>query len=85
MSLTQVEANYLASQKYGRAQRAIESVMTGQGAAREVPETHPASRLYRVFTGLFVFGPPALLVAALRRRWLLATRTNRRIFGVFYF
>ena len=55
-----------------------------EDAAPKVPETHPASRLYRVFTGLFVFGPPALLVAAFWRRWLFATRTNRRIFGVFY-
>jgi stearoyl-CoA desaturase (delta-9 desaturase) len=63
--------------------QATGSVMTRQGAP-EVSETHPASRLYRVFTGLFVFGPPTLLVAAFRRQWLLATRTNRRIFGVFY-
>src|SRR5438874_11441972 len=66
------------------AGRQSKSAMTGQGAAPEVPETHPASRLYRVFTGLFVFGPPALLVTAFRRRWFLATRANRRIFGVFY-
>ncbi len=64
--------------------QAMKSVMTRRGAAPEIPETHPASRLYRVFTGLFVFGPPALLVAAFRRRWFFATRTNRRIFGLFY-
>ena len=52
--------------------------------AREVPETYPASRVYRVFTGLFVFGPPALLVAAFRKGWLFATPTNRRIFAVSY-
>ena len=50
----------------------------------EVPETHPASRVYRILTGLFVFGPPALLVATFRKRWFLATPINRRIFGVFY-
>src|SRR5690349_6976759 len=61
----------------------MKSVMTRQGVP-ELPETHPASRAYRVFTGLFVFGPPTLLVAALRRHWLSATRTNRRIFAVFY-
>src|SRR2546423_12325251 len=58
--------------------------MTTQVTAGEVHETYPASRLYRVFTALFVFGPPALLAAAFRRRWVFATRTNRRIFGVFY-
>ena len=59
--------------------------MTDQAAAPDLlPETHPASRVYRLFTGLFVFGPPALLVAAFRKRWFLATPTNRRIFGVFY-
>jgi stearoyl-CoA desaturase (delta-9 desaturase) len=63
--------------------QAMKSAMTRQGVP-EVPETHPASRLYRVFTGLFVFGPPTLLVAAFRSKWLSATRTNRRIFGVFY-
>ena len=63
--------------------QAMGSVITRQGVP-EAPETHPASRLYRVFTGLFVFGPPTLLVAAFRRQWLSATRTNRRIFGVFY-
>jgi stearoyl-CoA desaturase (delta-9 desaturase) len=56
----------------------------GQPAADEAAETHPASLVYRVFTGMFVFGPPTLLVAAFRKRWLLATRANRRIFGVFY-
>ena len=55
-----------------------------QPPVREVPETHPASRVYRIFTGMFVFGPPALLVASFRKRWFLATPTNRRIFGVFY-
>jgi stearoyl-CoA desaturase (delta-9 desaturase) len=64
--------------------QAMKSVMTREGAAPEVDETHPASRLYRVFTGLFVFGPPALLVTAFRRRWFFATPTNRRIFGAFY-
>src|SRR2546421_4470326 len=58
--------------------------MTTQVTAGEVHETYPASRLYRVFTALFVFGPPALLAAALRRRCVFAPRTNRRIFGVFY-
>src|SRR5436190_18973405 len=58
--------------------------MADQTAASEAPETYPASRLYRVFTALFVFGPPALLAAAFRRHWLGATRPNRRIFGVFY-
>ena len=67
-----------------RGRQAMKSVMASPGAAREVPETHPASRLYRVFTGLFVFGPPALLVAAFRKRRFWATRTNRRIFGAFY-
>jgi stearoyl-CoA desaturase (Delta-9 desaturase) len=55
-----------------------------QAPVREVPETHPASRVYRIFTGMFVFGPPALLVASFRKRWFLATPTNRRIFGVSY-
>jgi stearoyl-CoA desaturase (Delta-9 desaturase) len=50
----------------------------------QVPETYPASLLYRVFTGLFVFGPPALLAATLRRRWLMATPANRRIFAISY-
>jgi stearoyl-CoA desaturase (delta-9 desaturase) len=67
-----------------RGRQAMKSAMASPGAAREVRETHPASRLYRVFTGLFVFGPPALLVAAFRRRRFWATRTNRRIFGAFY-
>ena len=58
--------------------------MAQQAAGPEVPETHPASRSYRLFTGMFVFGPPALLVATFRKRWLLASPTNRRIFGVFY-
>ena len=58
--------------------------MMGQAPVAEVPETHPASRVYRVFTGLFVFGPPALLAASFRRRWFLATPTNRRIFAVSY-
>jgi stearoyl-CoA desaturase (Delta-9 desaturase) len=48
------------------------------------PETHPASVIYRVFTGLFAFGPPALLVATLINGRLLATRANRRIFVVSY-
>jgi len=51
---------------------------------REVPETRPASLVDRIFTGLFVFGPPVLLIQAFRKRWLLATPTNRGIFGVFY-
>jgi stearoyl-CoA desaturase (delta-9 desaturase) len=51
---------------------------------REVPETHPASRVYRIFTGMFVFGPPALLAASFRKRWFLASPANRRIFGVSY-
>ena len=55
-----------------------------QAPVAEVPETHPASRVYRVFTGLFVFGPPALLAASFRKRWFLATPTNRRIFAVSY-
>ena len=55
-----------------------------QAPESPVAETYPASRLYRIFTGLFVFGPPALLVAAFRKRWFLATPANRRIFGVFY-
>jgi len=55
-----------------------------QAPVPEVAETYPASRVYRIFTGLFVFGPPALLVASFRKRWFLATPTNRRIFGVFY-
>jgi fatty-acid desaturase len=55
-----------------------------QAPVREVPETHPASRVYRIFTGMFVFGPPALLVASFRKRWFLATPTNRCIFGVSY-
>lgn len=54
------------------------------GPRQGAPETYPASRIYRFFTGLFVFGPPALLVAAFRGRWLMATPANRRIFGVFY-
>ncbi len=58
--------------------------MLDQASVPEVAETHPASRVYRIFTGLFVFGPPAVLVAAFRKRWFLATPTNRRIFGVFY-
>ena len=58
--------------------------MAERAAASEAPETYPASRLYRVFTGLFVFGPPSLLVAAFRKHWLGATRHNRRIFGAFY-
>src|SRR5271170_4390342 len=33
--------------------QATKSVMATRATAREVPETHPASRLYRVFTGLF--------------------------------
>jgi stearoyl-CoA desaturase (delta-9 desaturase) len=66
------------------APQARESATTERAGAAEVPETHPASRLYRVFTGLFVFGPPVLLVAAFRKRWLLATPANRRIFAVFY-
>jgi len=64
--------------------QATKSGMTRPREASEVPEVYPASRLYRVFTGLFVFGPPALLVAAFRKQSLLATRTNRRVFGVFY-
>src|SRR5690242_13580800 len=55
-----------------------------QAPVAEVPETHPASRVYRAFTGLFVFGPPAVLAASFRKRWLLATPTNRRIFAVSY-
>ena len=58
--------------------------MIDQTEAPAVPETHPASRVYRVFTGLFVFGPPALLVASFRNRWLMATPANRRIFTVSY-
>ena len=54
------------------------------GRPQDVPETYPASRTYRVFTGPFVFGPPAVLVAAFRRRWLMATPANRRIFAVSY-
>ena len=50
----------------------------------ELGETFPASRVYRVFTGLFVFGPPALLAITFRKGWLLATPANRRIFGVGY-
>jgi len=50
----------------------------------EVPETHPASLLYRAFTGMFVFGPPLLLAVVLRKGSLMATRANRRIFAVFY-
>ncbi len=49
-----------------------------------VEETHPASLLYRAFTAMFVFGPPALLTITFRKRWLLATRANRRIFAVSY-
>jgi Fatty-acid desaturase len=61
-------------------------VTTGRRSGREVPETYPASRLYRVFTGLFVFGPPTLLVekTAFAKRRFWATRANRRIFGMFY-
>src|SRR5271167_242374 len=58
--------------------------MAQQATGPEVPETHPASLSYRLFTGMFVFGPPALLVATFRKRWLLASPINRRIFGVFY-
>ena len=58
--------------------------MAQQGVRPEVPETHPASRSYRLFTALFVFGPPALLVATFRKRWLFATSANRRIFATFY-
>jgi len=64
--------------------RPTESAMRRRGAVTQVAETHPASRLYRAFTGLFVFGPPALLVAAFRKRWFMATGTNRRIFAVLY-
>ncbi|MGO9905105.1 MAG: fatty acid desaturase, partial [Solirubrobacteraceae bacterium] len=59
-------------------------MMMDQEPVPELPETHPASRVYRILTGLFVFGPPALLVAAFRKGWFLATPINRRIFGVFY-
>lgn len=58
--------------------------MRDQEPVAEVPETHPASRVYRFFTGLFVFGPPALLAASFRKGWFFATRANRRIFAVFY-
>src|ERR1022692_1269663 len=58
--------------------------MMGQAPVAEVPETHPASRVSRMFTGLFVFGPPALLAASFRKRWFLATPTNSRIFAVSY-
>jgi stearoyl-CoA desaturase (delta-9 desaturase) len=51
---------------------------------RQVSETHSASLVYRVFTAMFVFGPPALLALTFRKRWLFATRANRRIFAVSY-
>ena len=52
--------------------------------SQQVPETHPASRIYRIFTGLFVFGPPALLAGTFRSGRLLATPANRRIFAASY-
>jgi len=50
----------------------------------QADETFPASRVYRVFTGLFAFGPPALLAITFRRGWLQATPVNRRIFAAGY-
>src|SRR4051812_11197198 len=64
--------------------QATETAMTRPRGGSEGPETYPASGLYRLSRGLFVFGPPALLVAAFRRQALLAPPTTRRVFGVFY-
>jgi stearoyl-CoA desaturase (delta-9 desaturase) len=55
-----------------------------QPTVSEIPETHPVSLMYRVATAGFVFGPPAILVQAMRKRWFMATTTNRRIFGLTY-
>ena len=69
-----------------RAHGAAADMQAGASAPKraELAETHPASLIYRLFTGLFVFGPPALLVLTSRRGWLMATRANRRIFAVSY-
>lgn len=50
----------------------------------EVPETHPASLTYRVATAGVVFGLPALLLQAMRKRWLMATPINCLIFAATY-